>query len=279
LRVLPLVSAITVGLAFVVPSFLMFEPSNSGEKISLKLGVIIVIAAFGFAAAFYRVLGSWWRTHRLVADWSQRATPLTVGNVSIPTYKLVHDFPIFAVVGVIRPRLFIAEQVLTALDENEVAAVVEHELGHISAMDNLKRLTMQLCSDVLVAPIGRPLDKAWSEASEAAADEFAAGRGDRSRALDLAAALIKIARIIPDVPVPKMPAVSFAHEFIGESLTARVRRLLQLAEQDNLENRPTISAAIPALLFVSWFVVILATDGAFLARVHNLSEIVLSTLQ
>src|SRR5205085_12671322 len=110
LRVLPLVSAITVGLAFVVPSFLMFEPSNSGEKISLKLGVIIVIAAFGFAAAFYRVLGSWWRTHRLVADWSQRATPLNVGNVSIPAYKLKHDFPVFAVVGVIRPRLFIAEQ-------------------------------------------------------------------------------------------------------------------------------------------------------------------------
>ena len=61
-RVLPVVIASTVGLAFVVPSFVLYEPSDSGETIGLKLSIIIAIAAFGITAAGHRVFASWWRT-------------------------------------------------------------------------------------------------------------------------------------------------------------------------------------------------------------------------
>ena len=93
-----------------------------------------------------------------------------------------------------RPRLFIAEQVLDALEADEIAAVIGHEFGHIAAWDNLKRLAMKLCGDILIVPFGRSLDSDWSEVSERAADEFAVGQGSRSTALNLASALIKIAR-------------------------------------------------------------------------------------
>jgi len=279
LRVLPVLLALTVALGFVVPSFVMFEPSNSGERVSGKLALIIAVAAFGISAAVYRSLGSWWRTRRLVAEWSLNAVPISIENIALPTYKLDHRFPVFAVVGVLRPRLFIAKQLLETLDQSELSAVATHELGHISAWDNLKRLMMQLCSDMLVAPIGRSLDRDWSEASESAADEFAATHGDRSTALNLAAALIKIARMIPQEPIQQMPAVSFVYELMGETLSSRVRRLLQLAEQDDLETGASIFGIVPALLLATWIVVVLATDSSFLARIHNLSELVLATLQ
>ena len=107
----------------------------------------------------------------------------------IPILKLRHSFPVFAVVGIVRPRLFVAEHVLETLDEQELTAVLRHELGHITALDNLKRLAIKLCGDLLVAPLGRGLDRDWSVAAEAAADEYAVAAGDRNTALSLAGAL------------------------------------------------------------------------------------------
>jgi hypothetical protein len=75
--------------------------------------------------------------------------------------------------------------------------------------DNLKRALMRACRDVLViVPCGRILDRDWSEVAEAAADEHAA-RAGATVALDLASALIKIARLIPEGVKPTMPAGAF----------------------------------------------------------------------
>jgi len=277
-RVSPIVIASTVALAFVVPSFLIYEPPNSGETIGLKLVVIIAIAAFGISAAGYRIFASWWRTRQLLAEWTADATQMAIDGFGIPILKLRHEFPVFAVVGIIHPRLFIAEHVLETLDENELAAVLQHELGHITALDNLKRLGMKLCGDLVVAPLGRGLDRDWSHAAEAAADEYAVAAGDRNTALSLAGALIKIARIMPQA-LPPMPAVSYAYMETGEALAGRVRRLIQLADTD--EPRPVrqIPMLVPVATLAVWMIVILATDGSFIARVHSLSEQVIAMLQ
>lgn len=276
-RVMPIMVALTVSLAFVVPSFVLYEPPDSGEKIGLKLSVIIAIAAFGISAAGYRVFASWWRTRRLLADWTAGAVTVAIEGLNVPVLKLRHAFPVFAVVGIVRPRLFIAEHVLDTLDEHELASVLQHELGHIAALDNLKRLAMKLCGDLLVAPIGRGLDRAWSEAVEAAADEYAVA-GDRNNALSLAGALIKIARIIPEA-APPMPAVSYAYTETGEMLAGRIRRLIQLADRDETRPQRPIPLFIPALLLAAWLILVFATDGAFLARIHSLSELIIALLQ
>lgn len=279
LRVLPIVLSLVVIFAFILPAFVLFEPKNSGETIGLKLAVVIGIAIFGISAALFRILGSWWRTRRLMDEWMQNAEPIMLNEATFPTYRLLHPFPVFAVVGVLRPRLFIASQVLEKLDENELAAVLKHEIGHISALDNLKRLAMKLCADILVVPIGRFLDQYWSEAAESAADEYAVSTGGRDTALNLAEALIKIARIIPDGPAPPMPAVSYVAEITGESLAARIRRLLQLADEESFQARSSARMLFPMLLLSALIVVILATDHSFLSRIHNFSEVVLSVLQ
>ncbi|HYJ90827.1 MAG TPA: M56 family metallopeptidase, partial [Pyrinomonadaceae bacterium] len=216
LRILPIAFALTVGLAFIVPSFVLYEPQNSDERVGAKLAVVIGLAMFGFAAAAYRIFASWWRTRRLLAKWRKNCEPLHLEQISIPVFRLRHRFPVFAIVGAFRPRLFIADQVLETFDDSEITAVVHHELGHISAFDNLKKLTMKLCGDLLVVPVGRSLDRDWSEASESAADEFAVSYGDRSTALNLAGALIKIARAIPNEPELPLPAVSYVYETTGD---------------------------------------------------------------
>jgi Zn-dependent protease with chaperone function len=279
LRVLPIIFSLLVIFAFILPAFVLFEPENSGEKIGIKLAVVIGTAMFGIAAALFRTFGSWWRTRRLINDWMKTAEAIQLDAAPIRAYRLPHPFPVFAVVGVLQPRLFIAQQVLETLDENELAAVIEHEIGHISALDNLKRLAMKLCGDILVFPIGRAFDRYWSEAAESAADEFAVRRGGRAIALNLAEALIKIARIIPSEPLPPMPAASYIAEGNGESLASRIRRLLQLAEEENFPATSSSKAFVPMFLLSALIVVILATDHSFLARIHNFSELVLSTLQ
>src|SRR5690349_20802428 len=48
LRIVPIIAAFVFILAFVLPSFLLYEPRQSGETIGLKLTLIVGIAAFGF---------------------------------------------------------------------------------------------------------------------------------------------------------------------------------------------------------------------------------------
>ena len=65
-RVMPIIIASTVGLAFVVPSFLLYEPNDTSERVGLKLVLIIAVAASGISAAGYRIFASWWRTRQPV---------------------------------------------------------------------------------------------------------------------------------------------------------------------------------------------------------------------
>jgi len=120
------------------------------------------------------------------------------------------------------------------------------------------------------------LDKAWSEASEEAADENAARRGN-SVALDLASALVKIARNIPQGARPTMPAGVF---LLGDEETkgikSRVRRLLALA---TTECRPIYRHEVSTNLLV-WLpassviatLLVMATSPVLLSRVHSLIE-------
>ena len=182
LRVMPLAIAIIFIFAFVLPSFVMFEPAATSETVGLKLTLIALVSAFGIAVAFGRVFASWWRTKRLIGEWLKLSEPATIDSVRIPTFRLRHPFPVIAVVGVLRPKMFVAEQLLSELDEAELAAAIAHECGHLSTHDNFKRIAMRICGDLLVAPLGKTLDRVWADAAESAADEYAATRGGRGSA-------------------------------------------------------------------------------------------------
>ena len=282
LRFMPLAVAVVFILAFVLPAFLLFEPAATSETVGLKLTLIALVSAFGIAAAFGRIFASWWRTKRLIGEWMRLSEPVAVEGMEIPAFRLRHPFPIIAVVGVIRPQMFVAEQILSELDEAELAAAIAHECGHISTHDNLKRMVMRICGDLLVFPLGKTLDRVWSDAAESAADEYAARRGGRGSALDLASALIKVGRITPREKAWAMRVGAFLLEAADGSLAVRVDRLLQIADEteavtDAADRKSGSMWLIPMLASLALFPFALNSD--LLSAVHSFSEALLAALQ
>lgn len=229
-RVFPAAAALVAVVTLFIPSYILYEPLPADEVVDTKLVVLASVAAVGIVMAFWRWLASWRATKRLVSKWMKRAEVVRIEGKNRQAFNLPHPFPIIAVVGVLRPRLFIAKRVFDSLDRTEFLAAMEHETGHLSARDNLKRVLMRCCRDLLaIFPCGRSLDRAWSRAAEAAADEYAAARG-RSTALDLASALVKIARMVPEGPKLTMPEGAYLLSDDPEGIAWRVHRLTQIAD-------------------------------------------------
>ena len=283
LRIFPLLIAVISVFAFLLPSYLLFEPQSSDENVSLKMAVLTAISLVGIAAALFRVFKTWRRTQRLVREWMKFSEPITVENLDVPVYKIRHPFPVIAVVGAFRAKMFVAEQVFASLDENELRAAIAHECGHLATKDNLKRTLLRICRDLLVFSTGKSLDEAWAENAESAADEYAAQNGDQETALNLAAALVKIAKIVPPETSPAMPLGAFLIEENYADITGRVRRLVYLAGNPNsfrnssLRNLRLGLAISCVFLFLSIFA--LATDYGFLFQIHALLEKFVAILQ
>ncbi len=282
LRVFPFLSALIFVVVILIPAYLLFEPHSSGEIVSLKLGAIAFASTIGIIAAFYRVFGTWWKTRRLVSNWLKNAEKVEIADVDVPIYQMEHPFPVIAVVGVFRPQIFIASQVFESLDQQELQAAIAHEYGHLAARDNFKRTLMRVCQDLLVFPFGRSLDNAWSENVESAADEYAAHKGGNLTALNLASALVKIARIVPDGSKPAMPAGAFLLTEQTDFVTFRVRRLLQLAEMNF--NSSAFNLFGLGIAFWTFSIGILACVGLlaanqnFLRQTHIFLESIVSFL-
>jgi len=191
----PVVAFISVAL-FLVPSYVGYEPYTTAEIVSKKLATLAILSAIGVALAGWRALRSWFATRKLLREWLSGAVQMELEGMSvpIPTFRMANAFPIVAVVGTFRPRLFIAERVLATLSQDELTAAIAHEAGHLYAHDNFKRTLLRGCRDMLmIVPCGRSLDRAWAEAAECAADEQAAQQSAET-ALNLASALVKIGR-------------------------------------------------------------------------------------
>src|SRR5918993_697265 len=236
MRIGPPVVAIVAIAAFMIPSYLIYEPHKTDEFVSWKLGALATLSAFGVGLAIWRGLQSWLATRSLLRGWLASATPIDLEGIGVRTFVLQHSFPIIAVVGAIRPRLFIANHVLDSLSEEELAAAISHEYGHLAAGDNFKRSVMRISrAALLIIPCGRSLDRAWSEASESAADEHAAQQSSQN-ALNLASALVRIARMIPKGQRQIMPAAVSAFLVGSENapgVKVRVRRLVELSAIDS----------------------------------------------
>lgn len=277
LRVGPAVLALLTVALFLVPSYVGYEPYGTTETVSKKLAVLAILSALGVTFALSRALRSWFATRRLLQQWLSGAAGIEIPGLNIPTFRIENSFPIIAVVGVFNPRLFIAESVLRTLSPEELSAAIAHEGGHLQARDNLKRSILRVCRDALmIVPCGRSLERAWAEAAESAADEHAARQSAES-ALNLASALVKIARM---VPVGAHAAVPVAAFLVGVEETrgvkARVRRLLEIASHgydrrtaNSAMFRTLATGSIGGLLLLA---TVIATNPIVLVTVHSVIE-------
>jgi len=277
LRLLPSALSLLLAGGVVAPAYLAREPRDAGETPGLLLGILAALGTLLVVTSAARILASWRATRRLVVEWRSAARPLDLPGAPAPIFRTRSAFPVVAAVGVLRPRLFVAAQVLEGLAEDERDAVLAHEAAHLRARDNLTGLLLRACPDGFVW--GREagvLERAWREAAEQAADEHAA-LGAPGRAASLAAALVKVARMVPQGTHLGLPAAALHG---GEAVADRVARLLRLsrAGRPRTEPRGRRTRNPRYVLLGASLLLGLAAHAPVLALVHAAIERVVRSL-
>jgi Zn-dependent protease with chaperone function len=266
LGMLPALGGLAVALGLVLPAWLVHEPRDSGEGAGPLLLVLAVAGAALVLGRLGRAAQDQVRTLLVVDRWTSRGRD--VQGLALPATRFAHDFPLAGLAGLFRPRLLLADALIRALDEDELAAVVAHEQAHADARDNLRQLLLQATPDLLaLIPAGTRLRADFEEAAEAAADRRAAAK---VAPLTLARALLKVAALVPP---DRRLEVSFAALHREGSLFARVRALVEGDERpsprphDSLRERRFVGVA--ALVATPLLIAALLT---LLPAVHGLLE-------
>lgn len=258
-RVFPLLASAFVTLVLVVPSFVLREPRSIHEDMAVPL-VLGLGCVLLFALGAFRVLAAQTRTSRVVADWLKGASALDAG-VTAPTFRANCSTPPLTLVGVCSPRVLVSEATVALLNGDELRVAVRHEIAHMRSRDNLKKLVFH-CSPF---PGMASLENAWQEAAELAADDGAVA--SFSDALDLAAALIKLSRLMP---VRGTPAFTMALVSGSGSVRSRVERLLAWDESKARQIQTRWRYALPPLLAAVLGTV--AFYGPALTETHRITE-------
>lgn len=224
LRTAPIFVAVLWAFAVVLPTFLWFEPRGTIETPGRALTGAAILGLILLLSIAWRTVHAWVATRHLTDEWLRRASPLTGLDSSLPAFAVDLSFPVVAVVGVLRPRLFVADQVLRECTPDELRAMIAHESAHVRRRDNLKRLLVRLCA----GERRWDLREDWSAAVEEAADASALARQPQLRS-DLAQALVRVARLA----VPLHLRASASAFYLGGSIESRIRRIIDAPAFDD----------------------------------------------
>lgn len=184
----------------------------------LKALLLIAISA-SFVYALVRTAARMFRTWTFVDGARKRAVPgAGVPGMAADGRVTVFDdpFPTAFTAGFLAPEVFVSTGLLAALDENEVRAVLLHELHHRECRDPLKGLAVSFVSDFLFfLPASRSLKTSYQLAAEMTADARSVAR--QADPLDLASSLLKVRNFsAPAASWFSDPAAERARHLLGE---------------------------------------------------------------
>ncbi len=261
LRVLPVVVAGLFTFAFVIPSFLDFEPHTSGEivgRIPLELGGLGLLV---LSAGAFNAIAAYLKTLEAVNGWLDGATFVSSCS-SVPVFRILPVMPALTLAGIRSPKMLLSEAAATILTPSELGAALQHEIAHVRRRDNLKKLLFRFCA----FPGMSRLEAAWREAEEMAADD-AAVRSAQD-ALDLASALIKLSRL---APVQPGAALTTSLQSMATSVNGRVQRLLCWSEESK-SSPPSRAPWYLGGAVLGLFLTALASYWTILRDMHALTE-------
>jgi Zn-dependent protease with chaperone function len=224
LRMFPFFTAALMTAALTVPSFLLLEPRATDEPVgavSLALGacgLIVGLVGIMNAAIVMR------KASRVVTEWTRGARPAESAS-AVPVLTISSASPAMTATGILRPRILLSSAAEMQLSGGELQAALNHELAHVRRADNLKKLLMRL----VAFPGMTGLETAWLETTEMAADDAAVAT--TCDALDLAAALIKLSRMVPPTATSDLTAAFVQGP--ASAVYARVERLLAWSKDHN----------------------------------------------
>ena len=224
-RLLPLAMAAAMTLGVFVPAWWIHEPENAAEALTLALIGAALVAICPVGLGLKRAAGIVRRTQERLSEWRARATASSrPRSSSFDVVEVPGDDLALCVGGYFKPTIFASSVAMKSLTGRERRAALAHEWSHASTLDPLRLLCMGACPDFLhLFSLDAPWRHAFARAAEFAADVRAC-RGDRGTSLDLASALVKVARLgiaAPSSPLSVASAMADATE-----LEARVDALV-----------------------------------------------------
>jgi hypothetical protein len=241
LRLLPVAGALLFAVTVVLPAFLSREPYRDREAVG---PLLLILAAFALLTLGHGIWRGWraWTAARSLLQTCGPAKRHVVENGCIVQVVDIPK-PIVGVIG-LRPRVVAAECVISACSRDEFRQVVAHEAAHVSTRDNLKLLLLLACPDALAwTVLGAALTERWRTEAEFAADQRATG-DDPQKRLELASALIKVARLF-DTGLCARHALTMSVAL--DDVEGRVRQLLAPARATS----PRLSKALASLALLT----------------------------
>jgi beta-lactamase regulating signal transducer with metallopeptidase domain len=192
-----------------------------------------------------------------------------VGQDSSQVLVLNGEVPLMAVAGVMHPCLVVSKSVMDALSEEQKEAAFRHETAHRISRDNLKKFLFLLAPDILPFVSGlSSLERGWAKFTEWAADDQAVD-GDPQRALSLASALVKVAKM----GVHSTPSYLLSSLVDDDrDLETRVNRLLREPAYAERPLAPMVALARNAALIVGGVAATMLLWPGSLSGIHQLLE-------
>jgi hypothetical protein len=219
IRLLPFVASVVFVAGVFLPAHWRFEQPNRTESFGTVLTICAAIAVGLLAIGVWRACTVSWHGYRL--GKMMRRSAIELGH---DTYE-VSGLPGISLAGILRPQVIVGSEARAALTPAELDVAIAHELAHRRSHDNLKRFVLFSVPDVFAwFRTARQLEERWQAETECLADDHSV-MGSDHRALTLASALVKVARLAGrDRHVLPSPAWSAFH--VPTLLELRVRRLV-----------------------------------------------------
>ena len=272
-RFAPLTGALSLVALVILPAWLRHEPVNSGETVSLPLLAGALLSLLPVLAGLRRGIRMFLRTRDRLRFWRRQSDAPSNALAPFEVVEVRSGDLSLCVGGYVTPTIYASTDVVRSLDPEEWRAALAHEVSHATTRDPLRRLGMEACPDFLQL-LG--LDKQWPLAFARACEFAADARASEGRpevALDLASALVKVARLQSLCPerASAFVDVAVSPAFLSRiDLEARIEALANPPTRDAGADR---ASAVPWLLAVA--LIVLASLGGMASEpVHELTEVV-----
>jgi hypothetical protein len=269
-RLLPLLLTAVVTLGLALPAFLEFEPYSTNEGMGLRLGALAFAGVLLLAVMVMRGWRMVLATGRAQRSWRKNSSRVYLEGIDLPIYCVESGSALLAVTGIFRAQIFLSHEIAQALSPQELRAALEHEIAHVSSLDNLKQMLLKITRPPRWLKAFHDVDVEWSGASEIAADHSALARG--ASVLDLSLALIKVGRLNRSPATAHAVASHLIPPACSSSLEQRVMRLSELL-QDSAQT--TVHTAQTGKLIFAIFLGVatyIACIHALLPAVHEALE-------
>jgi beta-lactamase regulating signal transducer with metallopeptidase domain len=240
-RLMPAALPALFVLVVFVPSHLRLEPAHSDESFGVVLIALTLTSVLMLLRSSVRLLGVARVARRARRALAAHASTVTAGGRMNAAYEL-EQFAGLSLAGVFKPRILVGSPVRRALTPPELELAIAHERAHLASRDNLKRCAMFCAPDLFgFSSTARALEERWRGETECKADAHAVA-GDERRAVLLASALVKAARVAGQGGPLASPVWSAFHE--PALLETRVRRLVSGAALILPPRRATLSVVL-----------------------------------